>query len=141
MMRKKKNENDNANEKEIDIDTVDSSNQSFDEENIVDKDIAADEKCDETEDHCKEKEEENEERNKEEFEKEKEEQTQTLNEPFCETMVEKHIDTIAKDEVISDSQDIEERKLHNEGFHKLKEANELVTRIMKSWPSQPRTSM
>ena len=138
---KEKNESDNANEKKIDIDTVDSSNQSFDEENIVDKDITADEKCDETEDHCKEKEEENEERNKEEFEKEKEEQTQTLNEPFCETMVEKHIDTIAKDEVISDSQDIEERKLHNEGFHKLKEANELVTRIMKSWPSQPRTSM
>lgn len=138
---KEENESGNANEKKIDIDTVDSSNKSFYEENIVDKDIAADETCDETEDHCKEKEEENEERNKEEFEKEEEEQTHTLHEPFCETMVEKHIDTIAKDEVISDSQDIEERKLHNEGFHKLKEANELVTRIMKRWPSQPRTSM
>ena len=131
---KEENESDYANEKKTD--TVDSSNQSFNEENIVDQAIATDEKFDETED-----EEENEEENEEEFEKEEEEQTKTFNEPLCETMVEKHIDTFAKDEVISNSQDIEERKLHNEGFHKLKEANELVTRIMKSWPSQPRTSI
>ncbi|GFH44540.1 predicted protein [Chaetoceros tenuissimus] len=128
-------EKDDENEKKVDADTADASEESVDKQNIDDKDIVADENSDETEqDECGEKEEQK--QNEVEFEKGEEERTEKLDQSNCEPIVDVHDDTIAKDVDNHNSPEIEERALHNEGFKKLQEANELVNQIMKRWPSK-----